>query len=282
MNAFSKFSELIQYGYMQRAIIVGTLVSLCSSLLGVTLVLKKFSMIGDGLSHVGYGAVAIALCFSVAPLKIAIPLVLVSAFFLLKISENSKFSGDSAIAVISSASLAIGVAVNSLSGGTSANINSYMFGTIMSIGKDDLVLSIVMLSIVISLFIFGFRHIFAISFDENYYRAVGGKAELMNVLIAGATAITIVTGLKIMGAMLISGLIVFPALSAMQNIKSYKGVFIVSGIFSVLAFLLGIFISSVFDMPTGASIVIVNVAVFIVSYLVKLIRFGIRNAKAKV
>jgi zinc transport system permease protein len=255
--------EMFSYTFLVRAVVVGLLVSLCAALLGVSLVLKRYSMIGDGLSHVGFGALAIATAMNAAPLTVSIPVVVLAAFLLLRISENSKIKGDAAIALISTSSLAIGVVVISLTTGMNTDVCNYMFGTILAMSKDDVVLSIVLAIVVLALFILFYNKIFAVTFDETFAQATGVKTGLYNMLIAFLTAITIVLGMRMMGALLISSLIIFPALTSMRVCKKFKSVTICSAAVSVICFFAGVVISYIKATPTGASVVIVNIVVFL-------------------
>ena len=263
----SIWQEMFSYSFMVRAIIVGSAVALCSALLGVSLVLKRYSMIGDGLSHVGFGALSIAMAMNLAPLQVAVPVVVVAAFFLLRISQNSKIKGDAAIALISSTSIAIGVTVTSLTTGLNADINSYMFGSILAMTKNDVNISIVLSAVVFILFVVFYDRIFATTFDENFAKATGVKVELYNMLIAFLTAITIVLGMRI-GTMLISSLIIFPALTSMRVFNSFKSVIISAGFVSVVCFFIGMTLSFLYSLPAGASVVIVNAVVFILFSLI--------------
>ena len=254
--------ELFSYTFVIRAMIVGVLVALCSALLGVTLVLKRYSMIGDGLSHVGFGTLAVAMSLGLAPLQVSIPVVLLAAFLLLRISENSRIKGDAAIALISSSSLAIGVIIISVTTGMNADVCNYMFGSILAMSRSDVYLSITVAVLVLILYVLSYNRIFAVTFDENFARATGVKAGRYNTLIAFLTAMVIVVGMRMMGAMLISSLIIFPALTAMRVFSSFKRVVICSAILSVACFLIGITLSFAFSTPAGASIVIVNLAAF--------------------
>jgi zinc transport system permease protein len=242
--------------------VVGILVALCAALLGVSLVLKRYSMIGDGLSHVGFGTLAIAMSLGMAPLQVSIPLVLLAAFLLLRISENSKIKGDAAIALISSSALAIGVIVISLTTGLNADVCNYMFGSILAMRPDDLYVSVGVAIVVLILYVLFYNKIFAVTFDEQFAGATGTRTGLYNMLIAFLTALVIVVGMRMMGAMLISSLIIFPALSSMRIFGSFKRVVISSAILSVLCFFVGLIVSFVLDTPAGASIVIVNLATF--------------------
>lgn len=230
------FGQLFSYPFIVRSLIVGILVSLCAALLGIILVLKRYSMIGDGLSHVAFGALAVALAMNIAPLRLSIPVVVAAAFLLLKISQNSKIKGDAAIAIISSSAMAIGISVISLSGGLSSDIYNYMFGSILAMTKDDVYLSLGLSLLVLLVYIIFYHQLFGITFDEDYARAGGINAGLYNLLIAFLTAVTIVIGMRIMGALLISSLIIFPALTSMRLCRSFKGVIFIAAIISVLCF----------------------------------------------
>ena len=208
--------EMFSYPFIVRAFIVGVLVSLCAALLGVSLVLKQYSMIGDGLSHVSYGALSIALACNVAPLKVSIPVVIAAAFLLLRMTEKGLMKSDAAIAAVSASALAIGVSVTSLTTGMTTDVNSYMFGSILAMTKDDVILCVLLSCVVLALFIVSYHNIFAVTFDENFGKATGVKVSFYNSMIAILTAVTIVLGMQMMGAMLISSLLIFPALTSMR------------------------------------------------------------------
>jgi zinc transport system permease protein len=260
----SLLAEMFSYTFLIRAVVVGLLVSLCASLLGVSLVLKRYSMIGDGLSHVGFGALAIATALNAAPLAVSIPVVVAVAFFLLRISENSKIRGDAAIALISTGALAVGVMVISMTTGINTDVCNYLFGSILAMSKSDVTLSVALSLVVLTLFVFFYHKIFAITFDEPFARATGIEAGFYNLIIAQLTAVTIVLGMRMMGTLLISSLIIFPALSSMRVCKSFGAVTVCSALISVLCFFAGVVISYVYATPTGASVVLVNMAVFAV------------------
>lgn len=269
--------EIFSYPFLVRAVIVGTLVALCSSLLGVSLVLKRYSMIGDGLSHVGFGALAVATAMNVAPLSVAIPVVVIAAFFLLRISEKSKIKGDAAIALISTSALAIGVIIISMTTGMNTDVCNYMFGSILAMSKLDVKISIMLSGVVLILFIVLYNRIFAITFDENFALATGTNSKLYNMTIAFLTAITIVLGMRMMGALLISSLIIFPALTSMRVCKRFKVVVISSAILSVACFFVGIVISYLYATPTGASVVAVNIVMFLAYSLIGFLRGGLQK-----
>lgn len=255
-------SEMLSYPFMVRALFGGMLVSLCASLLGVSLVLKRYSMIGDGLSHVSFGALSIALAMGWSPLKVSIPVVVLAAFFLLRITENSRIKSDAAIAMISASSLAIGIIVTSLTTGMTTDVSSYMFGSILAMTKEDVALSAVLCIIVLGLFVLCYNQVFAVTFDENFAKATGVNVGAYNMLISVLTAVTIVLGMRMMGAMLISSLVIFPCLTSMRVFKSFTSVVVSSGILSLVCFLLGMMASYQFSMPAGASIVVVNLIAF--------------------
>lgn len=275
---FETIAEMFSYGFIVRAFIVGTLVSLCAALLGVTLVLKRYSMIGDGLSHVGFGALAIAASLNLAPLQVAVPVpvIIIAAFLLLRLSEKSKIRGDAAIAIISSTALAIGVVCVSISG-VNTDLNSYLFGSILATTNADAVMCAVLALIVIVIFVLFYNKIFAVTFDETFSKATGLKTGVYNTVIALLTALTIVIGMRIMGTLLISALIIFPALSSMRVCKKFKAVIICSGVLSLICFFVGMYASYTMDTPTGASVVIVNAFVFVIFWLIEVINTRVRK-----
>jgi zinc transport system permease protein len=263
--------EMFSYTFLVRAVIVGILVSLCAALLGVSLVLKRYSMIGDGLSHVGFGTLAIATAMNAAPLTVSIPIVVLAAFLLLRISENSKIKGDAAIALISTGSLAVGVVVISLTTGMNTDVCNYLFGSILAMSKQDVALSIALAVVVLMLFFLFYNKIFAVTFDETFAQATGVRTGGYNMLIAFLTAITIALGMRMMGALLISSLIIFPALTSMRICKRFKSVTVIAAAVSVVCFFLGVVGSYLYATPTGASVVIMNIAAFLLFWGVKLV-----------
>lgn len=260
----SVISEIFSYSFLVRAVCVGILVSLCSALLGVSLVLKRFSMIGDGLSHVGFGALSIAIALGAAPLKISVPVVIIAAVMLLRLDKNSTMKGDAAIAVISSSALAIGVIVTSLSSGLNADLCNYMFGSILAMSSEDVYISVALSVLVLFVFVMCYNRIFAVTFDEDFAAATGIRASFFNTLLAVLTAVTIVVGMRLMGTLLISSLIIFPALISMRLFSNFKSVMISSAIISVVCFFFGIVTSYMYSTPTGASVVAVNLVMLIV------------------
>ena len=266
------FFQMFEYEFMLRAIIVGVLVALCSALLGVTLVLKRYSMIGDGLSHVGFGALCIALAMNLAPLTVSVPVVVIAAFLLLQISENSKIKGDAAIALISSTALAVGVIITSTTTGINSDVNGYMFGSILAMSDADVLVSIILSVAVLVLYVVFYNKIFSVTFDESFARATGTKTKMYNTLVSLLTAITIVIGMRIMGAMLISSLVIFPALTSMRVCRSFRKVVVTSAIVSIVCFLTGLFVSFAYSLPACASVVAVNAVAFGIFSLIGIIK----------
>ena len=273
---FNTVIEMLSYPFMTRAFLVGSLVALCSALLGVSLVLKRYSMIGDGLSHVGFGAMAIAAAMNAAPLTIAIPVVIVAAILLLRISGNAKIKGDAAIALISTTSLAVGVMVISLTTGMNTDVYNYMFGSILAMSAEDVKLSLVLSVFVLILFIVFYHKIFAITFDETFARATGVKAGVYNTLIAVLTAVTIVLGMRMMGALLISSLIIFPALTSMRVCRTFKSVIINAAVISVVCLIAGVTLSYVAANPAGASVVLANLVMMVLYTVVGVVKNHMR------
>lgn len=260
--------EMFTYPFILRAFLVGILVALCAALLGVPLVLKRYAMIGDGLSHVSFGALAVAVACGWAPLPVSIPVVIVAALCLLRMTEKSRIGADAAIAVTSASALAIGVIVTSLTTGLTTDVDSYMFGSILAMDRTDVALSIVLAVFVLAMFVLCYHSLFAITFDENFSRATGVPVGFYNTLLSVLTALTIVLGMRLMGAMLISSLVIFPALSAMRLFKSFRGVVIASAVISVVSFCIGLTASYLVSTPVGASVVVVNLAVFLICCLI--------------
>ena len=266
------FWEMWQYPFLQRALFVGLLVSLCAALLGVSLVLKRYSMIGDGLSHVAFGAMAVASAVGWAPLAVAIPVVTASAFLLLRLSADSRIRGDAAIAMLSAVCLAVGVMAVSLTSGMNTDIYNYMFGSILSLSPHDARLSIVLSVGVLLLFLLCYTRIFGVTFDESFSRAVGVRVGLYNAVIAVLTAVTVVLGMRMMGALLISSLVIFPALTAMRVCRRFSTVMLCAAILSVVCFTAGLILSYVLGVPSGASVVLTDATAFLLFSLFRAVR----------
>ena len=259
---FKVLGSMLSYDFMIRAIIVGSLVSLCSTLLGTSLVLKRYSMIGDGLSHVGFASLAIAYALQLAPMSVSIPVCVIAAFFLLQLEENSKIKGDAATALLCSGALAVGVMTISLTTGMNTDVCNYMFGSILAISPSDMRLSVVLSVVVLFLYIFFYPRIFAVTFDENFAKASGTNTRFYNMVLALLTSITIVLGMRMMGTLLISSLIVFPSITAMRVCKNFLGTIILASILSLFGFFVGMTLSFLYSIPTGASIVVIDIVLF--------------------
>lgn len=260
--------EILSYPFARRALIVGLLLSASAALLGVNLVLKRFSMLGDGLSHVSFGAAAVGLACGVAPLQFSIPIVIVAAFLLLRLKQNSKINGDAATAIVSSSALAVGITVASLTTGMNTDISNYMFGSILALGKSEVTIAAVCGALIIAAYILFYQKIFTTAFDEDFAAVTGVKVKWYNSITAVLTAVTVVIGMRVMGALLISSIITFPALSSMRICKHYKCTVIAAAVVSVISFLLGLLLSFAFDIPAGAAVVLTNLAAFLTLSLV--------------
>jgi len=264
--------EMFSYDFLVRAVIVGALVSICAALLGVSLVLKRYSMIGSGLSNVGFGSLALATALNAAPLSVAVPVVIAAAFLLLRLNENSRIKGDAAIALVSTGALALGVIVISQTTGMNTDVCNYLFGSILAMSKTDVYLSVALSVIVLVLFLLLYNKLFAITFDETFARAAGTKTGVYNMIIAILTAVTIVLGMRMMGALLISSLIIFPALTSMRVFKQFKSVTVCSACVSIICFFTGVIISYIYVTPTGASVVLMNMIAFMLFWLAETLR----------
>ena len=265
INIFTLFSRT----YIKYAIIVGVIMALCLALLGVSLVLKKHSMIGDGLSHVGFGAVAIALAIGWAPLYFAIPIVILASFVILYLAEKNKAFGDSAIALFSTVALAVGYVATEFGDGIKTSVNQYFYGSILTVSLEEVIISVIVGIIVIVLFIILYNRIFSVTFDQTFSKASGINTTLINVLISVLSSIIVVIGMKVMGALLITSLIIFPVLSSRQLFKKFKQVTIFAAIFSIISFFIGFIFACIIDkMPIGSSIVFANLFTLIISIII--------------
>ncbi|WP_330622520.1 metal ABC transporter permease [Butyrivibrio sp.] len=273
-----KLIMYMQYPFVRYALIVGVLIALCSSLLGVTLVLKRFSFIGDGLSHVAFGAMAVAAVTGLSnKMLLTLPVTIISAILLLKNNENSKVKGDAAVAMISVGALAFGYLVMnvfSTSSNVSGDVCTTLFGStsILTLAETDVYLCVILSIAVVVLFIFFYNKIFALTFDENFAKATGVKTEKYNFVVATVIAVIIVLAMNLVGSLLISALIIFPALSAMKMFKSFKAVTICSAIISVLAALTGIIVSILMGTPVGSTIVAVDVVAFAICHGIGMVK----------
>lgn len=270
----SELQEYFSYPFVRYALIVGVLIALCSSLLGVTLVLKRFSFIGDGLSHVAFGAMAIATVFKLANDTIFImPVTVIAAILLLRTGQNTKIKGDAAIAMLSVGALAVGYMVMnvfSTSSNISGDVCTTLFGStsILTLTSSEVWLCIIMSIIVLVFYCLFYNRIFSVTFDENFTKAIGKKADVYNLLIAVITAVIIVLAMNLVGSLLVSALIIFPALSAMRVVSSFKGVVIYAAIISVVGAVTGMLVSILFSTPVGATIVVIDIIIFFINCII--------------
>lgn len=257
---------LIKDFYFQ-AFTVGLLISVCTALLGVEVVLKKYSMLGDGLSHVSFGTLAVAAAFGEARLEIALVVVVLVAFLLLQIRQNSKINGDAAVAIVSGAFMALGIFATRLENGANTDYNSYLTGSLFAITDDNFLLCVIMSIAVVVIYVLFYNKFFAVTFDENFCQATGGKVGAYNFIIASLTAVTIVIGMRLIGALLISSLTVFPVVSSLKISKTYKGCVLFAVIASVASYLLGFVLSLCLvsvQFPISSAVILANLIVLLI------------------
>lgn len=276
-----RFFYIFTRQYVLYPFIAGILVSLIAALIGVTLIQKRYSMIGDGLSHVGFASLALSTVVGMSgSLWITLPIVTGCAIFLLRLHENGKMKGDAAIAILSTGALAVGTVIAQKTTGLGGDVCNYMFGStsIFAMTTSDFWTTIVLSVVMIAVFLFFYNKFFLISFDENFGKASGVNVSFYNTLLAVLTAVTIVIGMKMMGAMLISSLIVFPALTSMRLLRTYRSVVISSAVLSVCTYVIGFSLSVLIETPPGATVVIVDIAVFLIAFLIDKLRENRRTA----
>ncbi|MBR4031406.1 MAG: metal ABC transporter permease [Clostridia bacterium] len=273
-----KLAVYLRFDFVRNALIVGVLIALCSSLLGVTLVLKRFSFIGDGLSHVAFGAMSVAAVVGLTEqMALVLPVTVACAIILLAGGQRSKLKGDAAIAMISVGALAVGYMLQNVFA-TSANVSGDVCGTlfgstsILTLSKGDVWTCLILSALVLTVFIVFYNKIFAVTFDESFAQATGIRAKAYNLMIAVVIAVIIVLAMNLVGSLLVSALIIFPALSAMRLFKSFRGVVICSAIISVVCALIGILISIVASTPVGSTVVVTDLAVFAVFSLIGVVK----------
>lgn len=273
MNGFlEKFLEMWQYQFMVKALVVGVVLAVTAGLIGVSLVLRRKAMIGDGLSHVGFGAFAIATVIGVMPLQFALPIVILAAILILQVNQKSKVDADALIAMLSAGALAVGTLVISVVRGVNTDINNYLFGSILALDDFDVVVGVIFSLVVILFFFVKYHEIFVMTFDENFAKSIGLKTERLNTIFAILCAVVVVLGMRLVGALLISSLIIFPTVTVMQVVKSFKAVVFTSVVISVFCMVMGIIFSYFVATPTGATIVIFNVMAFLVAKAVEVLR----------
>ena len=261
--------NFLNYAFIQRAYLAGSFIAVLCAMLGLFLVLRKLSLIGDGLSHVSFGAIALGLCFGFYPFYVAMPLVLIASYFILKLTEKARMYGDAAIGVVSSFGIAAGVILASLSKGFNVDLFSYLFGNILAISKQEVYLSLGLSLAVLMVIILLYNDLFSATFDGEYAKITGIKTERINLIITFLTAISVVLAIKVVGIMLVSALLILPAVTALQIAKGFKGAMLLSIIVAVLSVLVGITVSFFLDLPAGATIVMLNIIFFTVALVFK-------------
>lgn len=268
----NEFLEIFQYGFIIKALLAGFFIGIPCAILGVFLLLKNMSLIGDGLAHVSFATVAIALLFSTEPLIISIPLVILASLLILKLEEKAKIGGDAAIGMVSATAIAVGVIITSLNKGFNVDLFSFLFGSILMINISELIISVIAsISVVIVIMIY-YKELFSATFDEEYAKATGIDVNKLNIILSILTSVTIVVGIRIVGTLLISSLIIFPAVTALNFKKGFKLTIMIAVAISIIAIILGIIISFFTNLPTGATIVVVNGVLYLISLLLNKIR----------
>jgi zinc transport system permease protein len=261
--------SFLNYSFMQRAYLAGSFIAVLCAMLGLFLVLRKLSLISDGLAHVSFGAIALGLFFGFYPFYVAIPVVLAASYFILKLTEKAKMYGDAAIGIVSAFGIAGGVILASLSKGFNVDLFSYLFGNILSISNREVYLSLGLSLVVLSVIILLYNDLFSTTFDEEYARITGIRIERINLILTFLTAGTVVLAIKVVGIMLVSALLILPAVTALQIAKGFKVAMIISILVATLSVLAGITISFYLDIPAGAAIVMFNVLIFSIALAIK-------------
>jgi zinc transport system permease protein len=273
--------ELIRYGFMQRALIAGTLIATLCAILGVFLVLRRFSLIGDGLAHVTFGGVAVALLLRVEPAYTAvaaIPVVLLSSLGILKLTEKARIYGDAAIGIVSSFGIACGILLTSVAGGFNVDLFSFLFGNILTISRDELLIAAALFFIVIVTVVFFYNDLFAITFDEELAKSSGIRVGRINGVLVVLTALTVVLAMKLVGIMLISALLIIPAVTALQVARGFRTTILTAAGCSVFSVVAGIFASFAMNLPAGGAIVAISIVLFVAAYAVRKMRLRFRGA----
>jgi zinc transport system permease protein len=269
--------EFFGYGFIQRALIAGSFIALLCSTLGVLLVLRRLSLIGDGLAHVTFGSVALGLVFRVYPLALSIPVVVASSLGILKLTERARIYGDAAIGMVSSLGIAAGVLLASVAGGFNVDLFGYLFGNILAVSEAEVVTAIALSLLVLLIVYFYFHEIFSITFDEEFAKASGINTARINAILVMLTGVTVVLTMKVVGIMLTSALLILPAVTSFQVARSFRSTIIIAAVFSLLSVISGIFLAFVLNLPAGASIVLLNFLFFIAAFAWRNLR-GKRNS----
>jgi len=268
----NEIAAAFSYDFMRNALAAGIFIGISCAIIGVFLVLRRFSMVGDGLAHTSLATIALGMLLGVSPIWISIPLVIAASFFILRLSQKANVWGDSAIGFVSAVSVALAVIIASRAKGFNNDLNNYLFGNILAVSQGEILLSLALFAVIATLTAIFYRDLFALSFDEDFARVIGIKAGIINHFLIALTAIVVVLGIRLVGTMLVSSLIIIPALSALQISANFRQTIILSMVFSVISVLFGILLSYVFDVPTGAAVVLLNALIFFAALAVKRIK----------
>ena len=255
--------ELLTYPFVYRALIAGSLLAVCASVLGVILVLKHYSLIGHGLSEIGFASLSIASALGLPVMLVSAPAVILASFAIMFVSQRFRTAGDIAIAVASSAALALGVLVSSLTGQTSA-MNSWLFGSVLAVSEGDLMLAVGLSIMVMGVFAVFYNRLFLITYNEDYARSLGINTALYQFVISALTALVVVAGIRITGTLLISGIIILPAVTARRLARSFLGLVVIAGAVSLVCFVLGLVLSFMINLPAGAGVILVNTLILVI------------------
>lgn len=264
---FTDIQEALQFAFIQRALIAGCFVALCCAFLGIFLVLKRFALIGEGLAHISFATIAIGLLVNVTPIFVSLPLVVLAALLILRLTEKSLVHGDAAIGLLSATGVAVGVLIASVAGGFNVDLFSYLFGNILSVSKIEVFLSVGLSLIIMGTVRFFYHDLFAVTFDQDHAQISGIRTGLVNKMLVILTALTVVLGIKVVGTMLVSSLIIFPAASALMVARNFKSAILLATLFAVVSVMVGIFVSYIWNLPSGATIVCVNFVIFVVVFV---------------
>jgi zinc transport system permease protein len=271
-DILSQIRESLHFAFIQRALIAGSFIALSCAFLGVFLVLRRLSLIGDGLAHVSLATIGLGLLLDIYPVYVSIPIVMLSSLWIIKLTEKGNMYGDAAIGLVSSLGVATGVILASIGGGYNVDLFSYLFGNILAISSTEVFLTVIISLVVVMVVLFFYHDLFSITFDEEFARVSGIKTNTLNKVLIVLTSLTVVLGIKVVGTMLVSSLIVFPSVTALQLSHSFKASLMLATLIALLSVILGIFISYIFDLPTGATIVYVNFLIFIYAFIAGRVR----------
>lgn len=258
-----EYLDFLSYGFIQRAYLAGAFVAALCAVLGLFLVLRKFSLIGDGLSHVSFGAIALGLFLGLAPFTVTVPVSVLASFFILRLAKKAELYGDAAIGVVSAAGVAVGVVLASLSGGFNVDLMSYLFGNILAVSGSEVFFSVLLSVLVLVLTLVFYHDMFSTTFDEEFAEVTGIRTDRLNLLLVSFTAVSVALAIRVVGVMLVSALLVLPAVAALQVARGFRTALFLSAGIAVLSVLVGVTFSFIADLPAGATIVLTNLAVFL-------------------